>query len=125
MAKVWKARECVVKIVDSVTIDTANPLDSFFSAGTAIEGKMKSVTIVEPKSEGKKIDLLGEDSDGFQNAEMDEAPYTNAEISGTLILDGDEVLENFIYSSSTSIGGTHTRYRVGAGTRKTPAMLVN
>jgi len=55
----------------------------------------KNMTITYPKGEVEKIDLLGTESTTtgagvpstgvFQNACMDEKPYTNGKISGTLI----------------------------------------
>lgn len=123
--KVWKARECEIKLVADPTITTAAVLDSFFSAGTAISGIMKDVTIKEPSSEVDQIDLLGQDSNSFQNAEGEEKPYGMAEISGTAILPGDEVTEIMFYPTGVAIAATHTRYRMATGTRKRPAILLN
>ena len=123
--KVWHAREAVIKLAASTTITTAAALDTFFSGGTAVEGVMKDITVTEPASDVEKIDLLGEDSDTFQNAEGEEKPFGMVEISGTAILPGDEVIETFIYPTGTAIGGTHTRYRPGQGTRKKPSFLLN
>jgi len=122
---IWHARDAVVKLASSVTITTAAALDTFFSAGTAIEGTMKDITLTEPASDVEKIDLLGEDANTFQNAEGEEKPYSMAELTGTLLLPGDEVIEDLIYPTGTAVGGTHTRYRPGQGTRKTPALLLN
>ena len=107
MAKVWFAKEAVVKIdlAANVTITTAALLDSFFSGATAIEGVMKDITITEPFIDVDKIDLHGTDGSGFQNGELEEKPAALCEISGTLILPGDEVIESFLYDAGTAVSG--------------------
>jgi len=127
MANVWKAANTVCKIntASNVTITSAAVLDSFFSAATSIEASMKDVTITEPMGKAEKIDLQGTDSSGYQNAEMEEKPANVAEISGTLILKGDEVIEGFIYGGGTAIAGTHTRYSPGLASVPKLAILVN
>lgn len=124
MVKIWHARECEVKIEANPTITTAALLDSFFT-GSSISGSIKNLAAKLPESEVEKIDLLGEDTNGFQNAEGEENPYSMAEISGTLVLPGDEVTETLFFPTGTTIASTHTRYRAGTGTRKRPAFLIN
>ena len=125
MGKIWKAREVAVKFTATITVTTAAALDTFFGAGTGITGDLKEVTLQEPSYEPEKIDLCGEDTAGFQNADWDEKVYDVATIKGTLVMRGDEQLEAFIYGSGTAISTTHTRYRPGDGNRLTPAILVN
>ena len=122
--KVWHAREAVVKMGTSVTITGAAALDTFFGAGSAVTGVMKDITITEPNSDVDQIDLLGNDSLGFQNVEGEMKPYGMAEVSGTMILPGDEVVEGYMYPAGSAIAGTHTRYQV-TGTRVKPAILLN
>lgn len=131
MVKVWRARETDIKIAtaSSITISTGAALDTFFSGGTAIEGNLKNVTIVEPEGAVEKIDLLGETSN-FQNAELEQKPYSLATISGTLVMPGDEVLEAYFYGATgTAISTTHTRYQAGSSasgsTRTECAILIN
>ena len=127
MAKVWFAKEtvCKVDLASNVTITDSAALDSFFSTATAIEAVMKDVSITEPMSKAEKIDLQGTDTNDFQNAEMEEKPSNNAEISGTLILTGDETVETFFYDAGTAVAGTHTRYRAGKATVRKLAFLLN
>lgn len=127
MAKVWKARDAVVKIGTAYTATSGTALHTTMTGGSAIEGNLKSVTIVEPEGAVDKIDLLGEDSNGFQNAELEDKPFSLAKISGTLVHPGDEVLETFAYGVGTAVGATgYTRYQVGAGARPTNVgILVN
>lgn len=128
MVKVWKARHTKVYIDEAadVTITTAAALDTFFTAaGTEIQANMKNVTITEPEGEVDKIDLLGVDTNGFQNAELDNQPFGLATLTGTLVLDSDEDIDIFAHGSGTTISTTHTRYQVGDGNRPDVAILVN
>lgn len=125
MGKLWKAREAVVKIIASASITTSAALDTFFSGGTTITADIKEVTLQEPGYAPDKIDLVGEDANGFQNADWDEKTYDHGSLKGTMVMRGDETLEPFIYGTGTAINGTHTRYRPGDSNRLTPAILVN
>lgn len=125
--KIWHAKEAVVKIqlASATTITTSAALDTFFSSGTAIAGVMKDISITEPMGDVDKLDLLGQDTNGFQNAELEEKPAGMVEVTGTLILPGDEGIEPFIYSVGSAINGTHTRYTAGYATRRKLALLLN
>lgn len=126
MAEVWFAKHATVKIAGTaITITGGTALDNSFTAGSAIQGKMKDITITEPHGDMDKIDLLGTDTNGFQNAEAEEKPAGNAEISGTLILDGDELTELFMYDAGSAITASHTRFRSGKATVRKISMLVN
>jgi hypothetical protein len=127
MTKLWKARETVLRALAAITVNTTQLLDAQVASG-AIESKCKNVTVVEPEGAIDKQDFLGETSD-FQNAELDEKPFGLARISGTLVQDGDEVLETFAFGSGTAITATHHRYQAGLSTsgktRVAAAFLVN
>jgi hypothetical protein len=143
MADVWFAKDVTMQIVDAdtVAIDAATTLDAEFTAASAygvsvknLHSYAKDVTITEPEGSIDKIDLLGVDANSFQNAQLDHKPYGLARIAGTMLLDGDEVLEPYVAGTGTAITGGYTRYQVGrrvAGTvanvmaRKQCAVLVN
>ena len=124
--KVWKAAESVIKIDQAadVTLSASTVLDTAFASGTAIQGVMKDITVTEPIGDVEKIDLLGSDTDGFQNAEIEEKPAGLVEIQGTAILPGDEVVESIIYGTGTS-ATTHTTYRAGKAVTEKLALLLN
>lgn len=113
MAKIWRAREASVKIdhASDVTITDLAALDSFFSSAVVLEGSLKEFTITPPEPSVEQIDLVGEDANGFQNADKDKKPLGMATLAGKLIVRGDEDIEPFLYSSSTAVAGTHTRYQ--------------
>lgn len=127
-ARTWFAKQAVVKLElsSSVTVTTAAALDTFFSAGTAITGIMKDIKIKEPMPDADKIDLLGTDTAGFQNAETEEKPASQVEVSGTLILDGTGLkIETLIYDVGSTVSSTHKRYRAGKASLRKLAILVN
>lgn len=123
----WRARKAVIKLAlaSSVSISTAAALDTFFSSGTVITAKIKNVEIALPEGDVSQQDYVGEDANGFQNAELDEKPFGMAVLTATIDLPQDELIETFAMGSGTAINGTHTRYRVGDGNRPECAALVN
>jgi len=128
MAKVWHAREGVIKIDANadISIPAGAALDTVFGSATAMQADLKGVEITEPEMAVEKIDLLGDDANSFQNADVEEKPAGMAEISGTMVLRGDETgLEIEGYEASSSPGGTHTRYQRSGGNRKKVSILVN
>ena len=57
------------------TVGTDAALDSLtFTNSSTLEGLAKNVTIVEPEGAVEKEDLLGVDTNNFQNAELVEKP---------------------------------------------------
>jgi len=122
MADVWHAKDVSIIVVDAdtLTIDTANSLDSAFDSASAystsvknIEAYAKDITITEPEGPVDKIDLLGVDANSFQNALLDLKPYGLARATGTLVLDGDETLEAYVAGPPTAITGGYSRYQIG------------
>jgi len=117
MVKVWRARHVTMKFEDSseYSIDTTTHLFEGFTTGTEISNA-KNVTITEPEISVDKIDLLGTNANSFQNQEKMKNPVAMATISGTLLLDSDEVLEGQI-DTGTTISSTSSamRYQIGAG----------
>lgn len=126
MTKVFFAKEATVKVDAAGTSSFAatTVLDTAASAGTAVEGQFKDLSITLPVGDVEKIDLIGTTS-SFQNAELDEKPAGLAEISGTLILPGDELMESEIFGAGTAAGGTHTTYQAGLATRTKVEFMLN
>lgn len=114
----FHAREAEFKYDTGITIDATGPLSGDFGAGSTM-GVLKDVTISPPEGDVDIINYLGEDTNGFQNAQMEEKAFGLAEISGTMSVDSDEVLETIAYGSGTSVTGGYTRYQAGDGNRAT------
>lgn len=120
MAKLWKPGE-IKKFIATSTVPTisgtTNTLDTYFTTGTEgyknIQGRAKNVTIAIPSSEVEIVNFLGTDTNGFQNSELEEKPYTNGGMSGTLVLDDIDVLESMFYGTATSITGGLNRFQAG------------
>jgi hypothetical protein len=124
--KLWTAKEAVVKIDAAGTSSFAANvvLDTAASSATAITGQFKDISVTSAIGDAEKVDLMGITS-SFQNAELEEKPAGLAEISGTLVLPGDELMSSEIFGAGTSAGGTHTTYQTGLATRTAVEFLVN
>jgi len=131
MVKIWKARESNIKLASASDVDfsaTDKTLEEIIDAAsggtTILTARAKNVTVVEPEGDVDKIDLLGEDTNGFQNAELEEKPYGLAQITGTLVFSDAESLEAFAGNADTvtvsdgDYSGTYKRYRIGDGNRQ-------
>ena len=116
------ARKATIKFSTSaVTFDTGTLLASETYGTTVTEAK--NITITVPKSEIVMIPLLGETAQSIgsnvpvantaQNAVLDEKNWTGATVTGTVVLDGDEIFEAMTSGSGTSITGGITRYALG------------
>ncbi len=119
-------RHVKVKIASSITITSASTLPSVFDTASPVTITTgKNFTIVEPELAVDKVDQIGVDANNFQNAQLETKPAGLATISGTLVHDGDEVLESYLYGPSSIAGPSgYTRYQVGQGSRNTCAFLV-
>jgi len=125
--KVWHAKESVFKVLlaSSITMGTANPLDTIATSGSAITGIVKDWRITLPMPDVDKIDLAGTDANGYQNAELEEKPAKLAEISGTFIFPGDEVGDNFFHDAGDAVTGGYTRYAAGKASIRKLCFLIN
>ena len=126
MVKVFYAKETTIKVDSwqdvSISMDTV--LDTAFSSATNVTAQFKDVSITLPSADVEKIDLLGV-TDLWQNATIEEKPNQMAEISGTLVLPGDELMESEVFGAGSAAGGTHTTYHAATATRQRVAVLVN
>ena len=125
------ARKATIKFITSaVTFDTGTLLNAeTYSTLTVVS--CKNVTLTKPKSEVEQVPLLGETSKTigagiprtgtFQNSFMDEKNYSNASLTGTAVLRGDEDWELFATGTGTTITGGYTRYSYGDSTATTGA----
>jgi hypothetical protein len=122
MAYLWKpGKISSIKMANAIASVTANEDLSGEISGSSetyenIQAYAKSVTIAIPEGAVDKQDLLGVDSNGFQNAELEDKPFENGGISGTLVLHSVAVLEKFYYgtgTAATDTGATGTTFRPG------------
>lgn len=126
MTKVFFAKEATIKIdaAADISISATTVLDTAFASATTISGQFKDLSVTSSVADVEKIDLLGTTS-SYQNAELEEKPAGLMEISGTIIIPGDELLESEVFGSGTAAGGTHTTYETGLATRTKVALLLN
>jgi len=122
MAYLWKpGKISSIKIANAISAPDATGDLSTEITGTSetfenVQAYAKNVTVAIPEGAAEKQDLLGVDSNGFQNAELEDKPFENGGISGTLVLHSVAVLEKFYYgtgTSATDTGVTGTTYRPG------------
>lgn len=125
MVNVFYAKHASVKIDAAGTSSFAANvvLDTAASSATSIEGQIKDLKITLAIGDVEKIDLLGSTS-SFQNAELDEKPAELSELSGTLVLPGDELMSSEIFGAGTS-ATTHTTYQSGLATRTPIELMIN
>lgn len=125
MTKVFFAKEGTIKIdaAADITLSSSTVIDTAFASATTI-AQFKDFSITLPNADVDKIDLLGVTS-SFQNAELEEKPAPLAEMSGTIIVPGDELMEGEIWGSGTAAGGTHTTYQPGLSTKIKLALMLN
>lgn len=120
----FSARTATIKFhTSAVTFDVSTLLSAeTYSGGTINEAK--NITVAMPKSELELIPLLGETTitigNGVpvasmsQNSIIDEKNWTNAVVTGTLVLDGDEILETLTSGSGTAVASnSYKRYAPG------------
>lgn len=118
----FHARQAEFKYAIAITI--ADPIDSSFSTGTTV-GVIKDISVTVPEGDVDIVNYLGEDSNGFQNAELEESSFGLAEMTGTMSVNSAEVLETIAYGAGTA-GTSHTLYQAGDGSRvKNGAFLIN
>lgn len=115
--KTWVARDGLAQIGKYPAVKFASDTTlsgSFASSGYEIAKAFKNITVTPPETSYEKLDLLGKDSNTFQNQLLDEKPVGTATMTGTLILGENETIEDTLLSgSATAITGTHSRYQIG------------
>lgn len=116
MTKVWRAKNAILRIdrADNIaTIDNSANLADFFTAESVSVLSAKDITVTPPEVTADKVDLIGVDTNSFQNVEMEKKPVGMGKITGTLVLDADEDWE---YKPTTSSDADKTLLFVAAET---------
>jgi len=113
--KTWVAREGELYLGrDDVVFRTNATLSSvFLNSGVVVAAATKNITVTPPETGWEKQDLLGQNSNGFQNQLLDEKPVGMATVTGTLVLGEDETLEDFALSGTVTSPSGYTRYSIG------------
>lgn len=125
-AKIFFPKEATIKIdaAGTSTFTTATVLDTEAASATAITGQFKNISIKMPMGDVDKLDLLGTTS-SYQNAEVEEKPAGMCEITGKIIIPGDEMASSELFGTGTAAGGTHTTYETGKATRQKVEVMLN
>ncbi len=108
-----KDTQILFSLKEDVSIGTSADLESLFTTASDVSAMFKNVTITPPESAWEKVDLLGATS-SFQNQILEQKPVGLATMTGTLVLDEDESVDNFIDAISTDVSSaTYSRRQVG------------
>ena len=115
-----------VLFASGVSITTTNNLDTLFDSGTGVNvtAFTKSVTLTPPETAHDLQSFLGADANNFQNQLLEEKPPGLATMTGTLIMDEDEVLESLLDISGSAISDGYTRYQLGNSSSQQADVLI-
>lgn len=114
---IWTAREGELYIL---TAGNVTPIGSYIGslfavAGSKLTGHIKEITVAPPEGPVEKVDLVGEDSNYFQNAVLERKPFGLATISGTALFSGSYLTQWFAGRTGSVLPDGVTRYQYGAG----------
>lgn len=128
MVKVFFPKEATISIdaTGDVTLSNSTVIQTAFASATTITGQFKDISLTLPVGDVDIINLLGvtaQDAVNYQNAEIEEKPSGLLEVSGTIIIPGDELMEGEIFGAGTS-ATTHTTYEPGQSTKTKVALMV-
>jgi len=112
-------------LASDVSISTDSTLAAVFSTSTVISAAAKNISITPPETAWELVNFLGNNSNNFQNAVLDEKPVGAPTISGTLVVyTEDDYLEGFLDNSGTTVASTYNRYQIGNNESPEVAILV-
>jgi len=117
--KTWVAKEGDFYIgrYPAVAFHSGNTLSGVFgtaTSGVAFSAACKNITVTPPETSWEKQDLLGKDSNTFQNQLLDEKPVGLATVTATLVVGEDEMIEDYVMSGTVASKPTgYTRYQIG------------
>lgn len=126
MVTIFEAAEATIKIdaAADLSVSASTVLDTAFASATDVTAQFKDFSISGGVGDAEKIDLMGTTS-SFQNAELEEKPPAIVEVSGTIVIPGDELVSSEIFGSGTAASGTHTTYQPGLASKTKVGVLLN
>ena len=112
--KTWVGRNGKIYFATAVSVSVTETLSGVFTNATssgsvAVQAACKSVTITPPETAYEKVDLLGKDSNGFQNQLLDEKPVGLTTMTATMIVGEDETIEDKVISGTVTSPANYTR----------------
>ena len=126
----WVGKNCRLYIAryPAVQFTSTDTLSGVFwgtSSGIEISKAVKSITITPPETGYEKLDLLGKDTNTFQNQMLDEKPVGNASINFTTVVGEDEVFEDYVVSGTAATAPTgYTRRQIGNDNSSTNRLIL-
>lgn len=119
-----RAKEATIYIDDPLaSVSASIPLYLQITGGTDFSGRVKSIEISGAEADTSTVYLFGSDTNGRQNAEVEEENMTDREFSGTLIYT-DNVPASWASGGITTVGTTgYTRVQ-GDGVRTPKSVML-
>ena len=126
--RIFFPKDATIKIDAAGTVTLSNSVNlatagSSWSGAAVVEGQMKDITITLPVADVDKVDLIGTTS-SYQNAEIVEGTAPLCEVSGTIVIPGDELMEGEIFGAGTSSASGRT-YEAGLASRTKVQVLLD
>lgn len=120
----WNAKQAEVQFLasESITLDSSTTYKTQFTSGETVTAYMKDLTITPPELTTELVHTMGSDAQYFQNSYIEEKPAGMAKLEGTLIMQGDELFEQF-FTGATNVTG-YTDYYINTTQRNNKSMLV-
>ena len=122
----WRAKQAKVRIAGKIaSIGTTATLYDQQTSALDWSGEVKSISISGAEADLDSVFLFGADSDGRQNADIEESNMTMREFSGTLVYKDEDAAELTVASAS-SLGGSASDFNriTGDTTRVQKSILV-
>jgi hypothetical protein len=92
------------------------------SSEASISAYIKDISITPPEMAVDLVHTTGEDANGFQNSFDEEKPSTQAKLTATLIMQGDEIFE--LGMTGTALAAGYTDYMFNSSKRTNLAYVL-
>ena len=111
----WLAKKGQLYLVPNadITLDSSTTYAAQVTASTseqAVSAYIKDISITPPEMAVDLVHTTGEDANGFQNSFDEEKPSTQAKLTATLVMQGDEIFETGLTGTTNATGYTDYMY---------------
>ena len=122
----WKARHAAIKIGTATpTVLTTQVLYDQVGGATQYEDIAENVEISLPEGASNDVMLLGEDSDGYQNQELDKERRGKGSVTMDIIAGNKDIIQWMVTPTTTTSGASgYTRYNLGDEDSSVPGIAI-
>lgn len=119
----WRAKQATVKIAPAISsVSATATLESQLTSSVDWSGEIKSISISGAEADVESVFLFGADSDGRQNADVEESNMTMREFTATLVYKDEDAAE-LVGSTASAVGATGYN-RIQADTTRTQKCIL-